>query len=105
LSNTQNKNYPQYIELKLRPRVWLYSSREENLRRPIYDGRRGNLDPAVYGEYMPSWDNGHMVYAANWMSSAFPAIRGNDYKVQQLAGLYPTSEASDDYAYSRCFVD
>lgn len=54
---------------------------------------------------MPSGDKEHMIYATSRMSGALSAIRGNEYKVQQPVGLYLASETSDDYAYSRCFVD
>jgi hypothetical protein len=33
------------------------------------------------------------------------AVRGDDYGVEQAFGLYPTSGASDDYAFSRHFAD
>ena len=32
-------------------------------------------------------------------------VRGNDYGVKQAFGLYPTSGASDDYAFSRHFAN
>jgi hypothetical protein len=36
---------------------------------------------------------------------AIAAVRGRTYTLQQSIGLYPTSGTSDDYAYSRTFVD
>jgi carboxypeptidase T len=32
-------------------------------------------------------------------------VRGRKYRVEQSVGLYPTAGSSDDYAYSRHFVD
>ena len=39
------------------------------------------------------------------MHDAVKAVRGDEYHVEQAYGLYPTSGASDDYAYSRHFAD
>jgi len=32
-------------------------------------------------------------------------VRGRKYRVEQSVGLYPTAGSTDDYAYSRHFVD
>jgi hypothetical protein len=39
------------------------------------------------------------------MAAAIKLVRGRKYQVKQSVGLYPTAGASDDYAYSRHFVD
>lgn len=39
------------------------------------------------------------------MRGAIQAVRGREYKVIQSLSLYPTAGTSDDYAYSRHFVD
>ena len=39
------------------------------------------------------------------MSDAFAAVRGDVYGAEQAYSLYPTSGASDDYAFSRAFTD
>ena len=39
------------------------------------------------------------------MNDAVKAVRGSEYGVEQGYGLYPTSGASDDYAFSRHFAD
>ena len=39
------------------------------------------------------------------MRDAIQAAHGRQYSVKGAVGLYPTSGTSDDYAYSRSFVD
>ena len=39
------------------------------------------------------------------MRDAIKAAHGRQYSVKGAVGLYPTSGTSDDYAYSRSFVD
>jgi hypothetical protein len=39
------------------------------------------------------------------MRNGIKAVRGTSYTVKSSDDLYPTSGASDDYAYSRHFVD
>jgi hypothetical protein len=39
------------------------------------------------------------------MDKAISEVRGVGYGVEQAYGLYPTSGASDDYAFSRNFAD
>lgn len=45
------------------------------------------------------------IGAAERMGDAMNAGGGRAYTVMQAAALYPTSGASDDYAYSRHFAD
>jgi len=39
------------------------------------------------------------------MAAGIKLLRGRKYQVKQSVGLYPTAGSSDDYAYSRHFVD
>lgn len=39
------------------------------------------------------------------MRDAIAAAHGRQYSVKGAVGLYPTSGTSDDYAYSRSFLD
>lgn len=58
-----------------------------------------------YGEYTPQAEDDANVAAADRMVSAMTAGGGRSYTAMQSADLYPTSGASDDYAYSRHFTD
>ncbi|HEY9663379.1 MAG TPA: hypothetical protein V6C65_33445, partial [Allocoleopsis sp.] len=59
----------------------------------------------VYKEYIPEADQKWFVATGERMRTAIAAVRGRSYTAQQSVGLYPTSATSDDYAYSRHFVD
>ncbi|KZL87324.1 zinc carboxypeptidase [Colletotrichum incanum] len=97
--------------------LYNWGSDENQLRKPYmnflnesYDAVRGLMPdtPAtngIYGEYIPSSDWSEKVFAAMRMGNAMDAAVGRHYEVQQSAYLYPTSGASDDYAYSRHFAD
>ena len=79
-----------------------------NFRNPVYDGRRGRVpDDAthVYQEYIPAPDLDWFVATGERMRTAIADVRGRHYTLQPSVGLYPTSATSDDYAYSRHFVD
>ncbi|GAC1456282.1 MAG: hypothetical protein PVSMB1_05940 [Gemmatimonadaceae bacterium] len=76
----------------------------ENFRNPAYDGLRGGLT-AVYGEFISSSDRDWYISTGNSVSTAIAAVRGTTYTVKQSVDLYPTTATSDDYAYSRTFVD
>jgi murein tripeptide amidase MpaA len=81
-----------------------------NFMNSTYDSVRGLMpdDPSkgiVYSEYIPTTDWKEKIYAAMRMGNAMDASTGRHYEVTQSAYLYPTSGASDDYAYSRHFVD
>ncbi|EON61550.1 hypothetical protein W97_00765 [Coniosporium apollinis CBS 100218] len=81
-----------------------------NFLNSTYDGERGLMpdSPAagiVYSEYVPSRDWADKTYAAMRMGNAMDAAVGRHYEVTQSAYLYPTSGASDDYAYSRSFAN
>ena len=77
-----------------------------NFRNPLYDGLRGKPGDA-YREYLPSGDRARAVALATTLKNAVQDVRGTVYTVDPGFALYlqPTSGASDDYAYSRHFVD
>jgi murein tripeptide amidase MpaA len=70
-----------------------------------FDGVRGRPDDAAYGEYITQGDLDLVEALGNRMSEAVRAVRGDGYNTEQAFGLYPTSGASDDYAFSRHFAD
>jgi murein tripeptide amidase MpaA len=70
-----------------------------------FDGVRGRANDAAYREYIAEDDLEIVEIVANRMNGAIKAVRGVDYGVEQAFGLYPTSGASDDYAFSRSFAD
>jgi hypothetical protein len=69
-----------------------------------FDGVRGRVD-SKYGEYITPDDLGIVETLGTRMNDAVKAVRGMDYGVEQSSGLYPTSGASDDYAFSRHLAD
>ncbi|MGC5173360.1 M14 family metallopeptidase, partial [Microbacterium sp. DT81.1] len=77
----------------------------ENFLNAAFDGVRGRRDDGVYGEFIPSADLGAVTAMSARMNDAVRAVRGDDYGFEQAYSLYPTSGASDDYAYSRSFAD
>lgn len=70
-----------------------------------YDGVRGQVKDTDYGEYITSEDLAMIKALGSRMNDAVRTVRGLDYPVGQAFGLYPTSGASDDYAFSRHFAD
>ena len=70
-----------------------------------FDGVRGRLNDRIYGEYIAPDDLEMVETLSRRMNDAVKAARGSDYGVEQAYGLYPTSGASDDYAFSRHFAD
>jgi murein tripeptide amidase MpaA len=76
----------------------------ENFRNAGLDGVRGRDGDGI-GEYISTADLAVAAALADRMNDAVHGVRGNDYGVEQAYGLYPTSGASDDYAFSRHFLD
>lgn len=76
-----------------------------NFRNKAYDGKRGLILDDVYREYMPEADRREAVEMGRHMSAAMRQTRGRKYQVKQSVGLYPTAGSSDDYAYSRHWID
>lgn len=81
-----------------------------NFQNSTYDGVRGILTDTPgsgkgYGEYVPPAEATKNVAAAKRLGSALTAGGGKTYSVMQSSELYPTSGASDDYAYARHFAN
>jgi len=76
-----------------------------NFANPIYDGKRGKLHEPEYREYIHPEDEKLAVRMGECMAGAIEKVRGRKYRVQQSVGLYPTTGATDDYAYSRHLVE
>jgi murein tripeptide amidase MpaA len=75
-----------------------------NFRNAAFDGLRGVAGDA-YKEYIPSNDLTTALSLANAFHDGIQVFRGKDYTVKPSFNLYPTAGTSDDYAYSRHFVD
>ena len=76
----------------------------DNFRNPALDAVRGRPNDE-FGEYISVRDQSVGLDLAGRMSAGVRAVRNIDYAVEQAMTLYPTSGASDDYAFSRHFVD
>ena len=76
-----------------------------NFQNRAYDGKRGKLFDDAYREYFPPEDRKAAVAIARRMAAAIRLVRGRQYQVKPSVGLYPTAGATDDYSYSRHFVD
>ena len=78
----------------------------KNFTNASWNGQRG-LTGDAYAEYMPSGDLSDLVDAGNAMQAAIAGVRGQSYNVAQSFFMpgwpttYPTSGASDDWAFSR----
>lgn len=72
-----------------------------------FDGVRGREGDSAtgYGEYITSKDLKLVKMLGKKMNNAVKAVRGGNYPSEQAFGLYPTSGASDDYAFSRHFAN
>jgi murein tripeptide amidase MpaA len=75
-----------------------------NFRNAAFDGMRGRAND-TYREYIPSEDAEALQDLGSRMNDAIKAAGGRAYDFDQSFSLYPTSGTSDDYAYSRHFVD
>ena len=75
-----------------------------NFRNPAFNGMRG-VSGDAYSEYIPANDLSTAVALANALHDGIQAVRGKNYTVKSSYDLYPTAGTSDDYAYSRHFVD
>jgi murein tripeptide amidase MpaA len=70
-----------------------------------YDGKRGLIHDDLYREYMPAADEKLARHLGKKLAGAIRLVRGREYRVQQSVGLYPTTGSTDDYAYSRHFIN
>jgi murein tripeptide amidase MpaA len=76
-----------------------------NFQNSAYNGLRGVLGDSLYREYIPGNDaTWYATYSAR-IRDAIAAVRGRVYTAEQSPDLYPTSGTSDDYSFSRHFVD
>jgi murein tripeptide amidase MpaA len=75
-----------------------------NFRNASFDGQRGRPKDA-YREYIPGEDVEALQGFGIEVTEAVKMASGSAYDLDQSFTLYPTSGASDDYAYSRHFVD
>jgi murein tripeptide amidase MpaA len=76
-----------------------------NFRNKRYDGKRGLIHDDLYREYMPAADQRRAIEMGRHMAAAIRLVRKRKYQVKQSVGLYPTAGSTDDYAYSRHFVN
>ncbi|KLU88850.1 carboxypeptidase A [Magnaporthiopsis poae ATCC 64411] len=81
-----------------------------NFLNSSYNSVRGIVGdtPGVdngYGEYVPVDEDALSQGAAKRIGAGMSGAVGRAYTIQQSSALYPTSGASDDYAYSRHFVN
>ena len=72
---------------------------------PQFDGLRGLPNDANYKEFIPQSDLAEIAELSEAMNETIKEVRQVNYGFEQAYGLYPTSGASDDYAYSRHFAD
>jgi murein tripeptide amidase MpaA len=75
-----------------------------NFLNNAFDGQRGRVDNA-YREFIPADDLQALKELGGKINAAVTAASGTGYDLAQSFALYPTSGVSDDYAYSRHFVD
>ncbi|HEY0545208.1 MAG TPA: M14 family zinc carboxypeptidase [Pyrinomonadaceae bacterium] len=75
-----------------------------NFKNAAFNGQRGTTGDA-YKEYIPKADLDWLVSVGNNMKQGIAAVRGKNYVSKQSVGLYPTSATSDDYSYSRHYVN
>jgi murein tripeptide amidase MpaA len=80
------------------------SNANMNFRNAAFDGMRGVAGDA-YKEYIPADDLSIALDLASAVYDGIQAVRGKNYTVKPSFNLYPTAGTSDDYAYSRHFVD
>ncbi|KAF3913541.1 hypothetical protein ABW20_dc0103225 [Dactylellina cionopaga] len=72
-----------------------------NFLNSKYDGKRGPTGDTAYKEYISATDLNNVKSVSGNTVAAMKAVGGRSYKSMQSVGLYPTSGASDDYAFSR----
>ncbi|MFN8062468.1 MAG: M14 family zinc carboxypeptidase [Vicinamibacterales bacterium] len=72
---------------------------------PAWDGKRGIVGDSAYREWILETDYGKVSHVASRVARAMITVGGRSCRPLQAVGLYPTSGASDDYAYSRHRAD
>jgi carboxypeptidase T len=81
------------------------SDPEMNFRNPVFDGLRGDLGDVRYREFIPPQDLDWFVRNSARIRDAITLVRGRVYTAEQSPDLYPTTATSEDYAFTRHFVD
>ena len=76
-----------------------------NFMNSAFDDVRGILGDSAYLEYIPAGEEAAIKDLANAFAAGIKAVKGTTYLPVQSVGLYPTSGASDDYSYSRHYVN
>jgi hypothetical protein len=82
----------------------------KNFTNPAWNGQRG-LPNDAYGEFIGACDLARFKGIGAATSAAIAGVRGETYALDQAFLLpswgapYPTSGASDDWAFSRYFTD
>ncbi|MDH6708891.1 murein tripeptide amidase MpaA [Kitasatospora sp. MAA19] len=76
-----------------------------NFGNAQYDGKRGLPGDVAYAEYIPKTDADNAALLAERFCQGVGGVRGRPYKPLTGFHLYPTSGTSDDYVFSRHFVD
>jgi carboxypeptidase T len=79
-------------------------SYDNDMLYPWGDGTDQETSPTG-NDYMPQADLDWYTSVGHSVESAIQAARGTVYTVKQSIQLYPTSGTSQDYAYSRSFVN
>ncbi|KAI0869846.1 zinc carboxypeptidase [Hypoxylon argillaceum] len=80
----------------------------KNFLNSTYDSIRGITSDSVttkYGEYISAADLSAVQTVGTRIGTAMSTAAGRKHTVMQSAYLYPTSGASDDYAFSRHIAD
>ena len=72
---------------------------------PSWDGKRGIVGDTTYREWIEEPDYGKVSNVARRVAHAMQIVGGRSYSPLQGVGLFPTSGASDDYAFSRHRAD
>ena len=72
---------------------------------PAWDGKRGVLGDSAYREWIEEADFGKISTASRRVAQAMHSVGGRSYVPMQAVGLFATSGASDDYAFSRHRTD
>ena len=81
------------------------SDPDQSFLNAAFDAVRGGPDDTAYREFIDAADLDAVTQLSDRMNMTIQAVRGVNYGFEQAFGLYPTSGASDDYAFSRHFAD
>jgi carboxypeptidase T len=79
-------------------------SYDNDMLYPWGDGTDQETNPGG-NDYMPQADLDWYTSVGHAVQSAIQSVRGTVYTVKQSIQLYPTSGTSQDYGYSRSFVN